>query len=570
MKKFLFIPLLFLALVGLVSNCDLPDTEIHIASGGFMTHVTQVEFVNTQPVGSASRSIPAADGVTVTISGPDADKVYNTEGEKDFKITGGSLFLLLDPNIDFSEKESYTANISVTIPGYEAKTIPVSFNKEVNDGYVEVVMLDLNNLPQEVVKETVTQGTVDTTAGLSEKVVAKADNTATGGVSTQVTLPEKAIIKDENGATLTGDLEIAVTSFSETGVGTAFFPGGLDQTNIINKEGKEEAGSFVPAGFATIETKVGGRPAASIEGGNVEIEMTLSQGSINPKTGEPYKAGDEIDVFSYDESKGQWKYVQTGIVEAQSNTAARGTQNILTWFTIKIVNNPVNNLLNSILQNNVRPTISIGFVQPIIQNDPTCQTKSITVNWNALNSNDAVNCTFTVNRNRGVYFTHKVRVGKTNSIALPKTLTDGTYEIIIHNDDHNIALGTFTHQLAEIRGCGISINIDKPNPIKTQVTLQFQGKCGSTLVYPPVGTRVFYRQIPASTLEDVWIPFYTVTVNNKFDTSIKTDKVKVGSNYEFKVVYNTKEDKKIIPTITPGTNPIEADIPDEVCKALTK
>lgn len=562
MKKLHFIPLLVLTLIGFVTSCDLPDTEIHIASGGFMTHVTQVEFVNTEPVGSASRYIPSADGVAVTISGPDADKVYNTEGEKDFKITGGSLFLLLDPNIDFSDKESYTANLSVTIPGYEATTVPVTFNKEVNDGYVEVIMLDVNNLPKEVVKETITKGAIDSSSGLDQEVSLKADNSSTGGVSTEVTFPKGAVMKDDKGSVLTGDLEVTVTSYSETGIGTAFFPGGLDQKNIINKEGKEEAGSFVPAGFAKVNATVGGKPAASIEGGKVNVKILLSEGSINPNTGEPYKAGDDIDIHSYSNATSQWKYEQTGTVVDFGNTASRG--NNLHFRTILGVSATTAAIIGG--------AVVAGAV--VIENNNSdneqCQTKSIYVNWDALNVNDGVNCTFTVNRYNGYYFSQKAWVGKNNTIALPKTLGNGSYTIIVHDNDHNVELGRFTYQIVKgLDGCSISVNIAKPNPIKTQVTLQFQGKCGSTKVYPPVGTRVFYRTVPSSLL-DSWIPFYTVTVNNKFDTSIKTDKVKVGSNYEFKVVYNTKEEKKVIPTITPGVNLIEADIPDDVCKALTK
>ncbi|MCB9427124.1 MAG: hypothetical protein H6584_08910 [Flavobacteriales bacterium] len=564
MKKLQSIPLLVLALIGFVTSCDLPDTEIHIASGGFMTHVTQVEFVNSEPVGSASRYIPSADGVAVTISGPDADKVYNTEGEKDFKITGGSLFLLLDPNIDFSDKESYTANLSVTIPGYEATTVPVTFNKDVNDGYVEVIMLDVNNLPKEVVKETITKGALDSSLGLDQEVSLKADNSSTGGVSTEVTFPKGAVMKDDKGTVLTGDLEVSVTSYSETGIGTAFFPGGLDQKNIINKEGKEEAGSFFPAGFAKINTTVGGQPVASIENGEVSVKILLSEGSINPKTGQPYKAGDEIDIYSYSNATSQWKYEQTGTVVDFSNTASRG--NNLHFGVLG---------LRSTSRYIIGGAVVAGAV--IVENnqdyDIQCKTGHITINWNNLKKNEGVNCTFTVKRNRGFYFSHKALVKNTNTIALPKTLNNGSYEIIIHDTDHNIPLGSSTHNLSAnyarglSPGCEISINIDKANPIKKQITLQFQGLCGSSKVYPPVGTRVFYKE--SGTLDE-FVPFHTTTVQNKFDTTLITDKVSVGSKYDFKVVYNTKTEIKSIPAIKEGVNVIETEIPDDICKALTK
>lgn len=551
MKKLQFIPLLVLALIGFVTSCDLPDTEIHIASGGFMTHVTQVVF--TDDPTNANRSLTNIDGTVITISGPDADKVYDSKGEKDFVISGGSLILLLDPNIEFTEKDTYSVVLNVNAAGYESTTIPVTFQKDINDGFVLAVLLDTNNLPSAIVKTEKTQGTIDAATGLSEEVQVTADNSQQKGTTTKVTVPAGTKMKDNQGNVVTGALKAEILSFSEGGNGMAFVPGGLSHSNIIiDDKGTKTDGEFIPAGLVSVHMTANGKRITTFEGQKVNIDIYLSEGSINPKNKEPYKEGDEIHIWSLSEGDGQWRYEKQGVVSKDTNGklyVSHATTH-LSWF-------------------------SFGwFFAP----SPVCKFDSLNVNWSNLKDDESVKVRVTMTKRGEAWstwygynlLTFDTEISKSKNIKLSKVI-DGTpyggVQFQVFDLDHDNKL-IFSNVEGSVWGnCGpaATINITEPNPIKTKVTLTFKGLCGSTQVFPPPGTRVFYKE----NTETEWKNFYYVTIDNKSNSTIITDKVQAGKTYNFKIISAGKEGLKSL-KVESGINNINVDIPDDICKALTK
>ena len=189
MKKFTLIPWLTLLLTGIITNCDMPETEVHV-SQDFMTHVAQVSFVTDTSNEASGKLLEELNEVAVTVDGPDKDVVYNIEGRRnDFKIRGGRLHLLLSPNELTSDTESRTVNVIVDVPGYLKRNVPVTFIKGINNGFVEVALIKKTNLPQGIKLTTDNTGTVGTTTGLDKTIPIKASNKDTEGVTAEIVIP---------------------------------------------------------------------------------------------------------------------------------------------------------------------------------------------------------------------------------------------------------------------------------------------------------------------------------------------------------------------------------------------
>ena len=74
MKKIFIIPLVAMLSAGFFSSCDIQTPSLELAiSTDFITHVAQVNLVT-------DLSNEAAGGLTIT--GTDADRVYNPLGKK--------------------------------------------------------------------------------------------------------------------------------------------------------------------------------------------------------------------------------------------------------------------------------------------------------------------------------------------------------------------------------------------------------------------------------------------------------------------------------------------------------
>lgn len=564
MKKLLLIPVLALALVGYITSCDLPDTEIHIASGSFMTHVTQVNFINETSDASAGKLLTELDGTPVEITGPDAEKVYNIEGEKNFTIQGGALLLLLDPNIEFqSDEETYTVNLIVRPQGYLERNVPVTFIKQENNGSVEVALVKVAEIQNndKIAIEKATSTIDPVTQALPEEIKLTADNSkeTERGVTTEITIPKGIKMKDDSGKILTGTLEAEVVSFTETDEGTAFFPGGLMPDNIemgTDENGNQrpsESGAFVSAGFTAVNMKVGGKRVSNFEG-KVAVTMKLGENTMNPETGEPYKAGDNVDIWSYETENGQWRFEKTGKVIADPNDS---TKLIVEFETTHL------------------SFFNLDYLER--GNGGRCYRSTLNVKWPGLDRANKINARFTlkyVGETSG-------RTSRWSQTVLSKTsdIYDGKVirlkntpqrpvEITVYDMDNKKEIFKKRFENGEICGGKGDINITATLPNKKQmVTLDFLGKCSGSKVFPPVGTRIFYKI--KGEPDSAYKLFHYVAFENRFDETIITDKVDVNKTYILMAYAGGEKQELEIPVKALKTL-VEVKIPDDICKALTK
>ena len=263
---------------------------------------------NLQPIGD----------FPVVVSGPDADKVINEVGKKDFKVVGGILTLGLQEGIKPSQSNKIQFHINAQIEGY----VPLS----------QTIVLDSDSASQYVIKmsqySSLPEGTsamVGNSTTLSGNTNANAKNFT---LDSKINKPEKANILlqagtqflAENGAVLNGNSLTSNIVHYSTGTEASLdaFPGGFMPQNIQDENGNTlGAGSFVTAGFLSIDMKVGNQKVKKFSK-PLKVEMEVNSAIINPSTGSALKVGDEIPVWSMDEETGIWKKESTAKIVNES------------------------------------------------------------------------------------------------------------------------------------------------------------------------------------------------------------------------------------------------------------
>lgn len=545
MKKFNLFPILALLLTGIITNCDMPDTEVHV-SQDFMTHVAQVNFVTDASNQAAGKLLEDLNEIPVTIEGPDKDKVYNIEGKRVFKIQGGRLHLLLSPNELTSDTESRTVNVIVNISGYLKRIVPVTFVKAINNGFVEVALIKETNLPAGIKLAEDKNGKVGTVTGLDKTISIKASNDDVEGVTTEIIIPEGVKMKDANGGLLSGDLIAKVISFTDNGDLTAYFPGGLMPTNIDMGNGNTQDGAFVSAGFAAINMTVNGKTVKTFEGGEVAVKMTLGKTNYNPATGLPFKKDDTIGIWSYDDDKGQWKLEEeNGIIKEDTDGSlyVTFTTSHLSYFNLDY--------------------LASG-------NGGKCFYTNLKVKWTGVTSDNKVRARFVFTYlGSGVNpWTQRVMTSEGevyndanifiyNAPRLP-------IQIEVYDIDNGKSLAKKTFGNGVLCNGNAEISISAPAPVVELVSLTYKGMCNGTIIYPPVGTLIYYRPVGGS-----WQIFHYIDYAKRFDSKIVTNKLKVGKTYDFYIFAGGKSQQRTI-TIEKAAYSIDVKLPDDLCRSLMK
>ena len=547
MKKLLLSLITILSVGFLCNSCEfpeLPSPELTITQD-FMTHVAVVKFItDTAPEASGSL-VESLDNTVVTITGPDAARVFNIEGTKDFKIVGGTVALLLDPSADFSGNKEYNINVVAEPVGYLKRTIPVKFIKDQNDSSYEVAMLKKSSTPAGITMASTT-GAV-TAAGLTTAINLTASNAATNGVTTAITVPAGIKMKDASGAVLTGSLNTEVISFSEAGENTAYFPGGLRPENIDMGNGQTASGTFVSAGFASIDITVGGKKVKTFEGGAVDVKMTLSKNNYNPNTDKPFAADDTIDIWSYDNDKGQWKFEKTGKVKEDTDNSLYVSFETthLSFYNLDVFRSYAQSYC-----------ANLGY-------------GTIKFNWASSRSSvdTRVDFNYAINLGWGwwyqMYDATYTTISKGQVVQFYGMPKSGATVNVYDTSNGKLLLSQYFASSKLCANPTVTLNV--PNPPAQLVTLKYQAMCPgkSTKVLPPVGTVIYYKETGSRS----WRFFYQVSYANRNQTSLTTNLLTVGKSYDFWVGVGNKSTQKSY-TITSANYFIDVPLPDRICNSL--
>jgi hypothetical protein len=272
--------------------------------------VTTPPEVTAESISAAGQIVNAKtgagiDGVTLTITGADSDKVYNGAGVKDTSFTTDSSGLVqfyLRDVIDYPVDVKVLAKLA----GYETTGATVQI-ASAGDVQFEVRLIDTDNPPTGVAAKETTGTATD--GVIQSEIVADSGTEAVSGGQAKVTVPAGITATDASGNPATGDITVT-TSYqnNESTESLATFPGGL--TNADTDQGKATFVAGGTASFLMVDSE-----GKEIKKFNSPITLTIRipKTTINPETGVAVVAGDTVPVWSYDSTAGKWLQEAVGV-----------------------------------------------------------------------------------------------------------------------------------------------------------------------------------------------------------------------------------------------------------------
>lgn len=241
------------------------------------------------------------------VTSANESNVFQVSGSKDLTLVNGRIGIGLHPRA-FSGSEPVSVDLLFTADDCDPVTKTVVFDPAFNGVIdLDVPLLNYANLPESVqVEETSAELSEDGT--LEEDMNLEVEPTAESDVAMDVEVPAGTQFVNDAGEVLQGgSVTLNTVAFDATDgdVLESAFPGGLTADNIV--VGNDTvSGGFVPAGFASFEITVGGEEATSFTQ-PVEVKTSIAP-AYNPATNEQIKAGDTLEIYSYDDDAAQWTY----------------------------------------------------------------------------------------------------------------------------------------------------------------------------------------------------------------------------------------------------------------------
>lgn len=275
------------------------DTQVHL------------EFVDAKTQAYLSNK-----SVFVTISGKDANLVFNNLGEKKTSYEAKLSFmdLILDPNQINADKMKDTPvefDVTVKSAGYANVTKKVYFNSA-SKQKVTIPLISLTNAPDGVQVDV--KANFSTTGSDGKTTQTSTINLPSGKQSVEI--PAGVVIKDKDGKVVTGAISSQVIFVDPTSpTAQSAIPGGSSVQAKL-KDGSTSNVELASAGMFFINLKAGDKDVKTFEGGGIKLKIVIPSTYVNPNTGVKVKANDLIDMWSIDEGTGKWNYERSCVIHS--------------------------------------------------------------------------------------------------------------------------------------------------------------------------------------------------------------------------------------------------------------
>jgi hypothetical protein len=313
MKKNIRLKITFLILAGLVliqTSCKklkTDDISINVNTDVFNAP-TMLVFENAK-AGAVNQPLE----FSLSISGPDKNKVITGLGTQKFQVHDGWLALNLEKGIVPSLTNPIHFVVTAKIDGFEDVRKEITLVSK-DAMTVNVKVIEKGNLPTGIAEESKSYKLNAGVFSSSESFSTLPENGTTETAT--LTFSSGTKLRDKDNNLISGDsVRANVRYYDISDASVQVFPGGLSPQNVLDKNGNEIAGgvNFFTAGMMDIDMNVGGKEVKFFDT-PVKAEMKLNTNQDNFMTGQKVKAGDSIPVWSLDEATGQWKEEKKAVV----------------------------------------------------------------------------------------------------------------------------------------------------------------------------------------------------------------------------------------------------------------
>ena len=306
MKKYI----LFLIVLTASFSCDT-DKVINDFSLGIKPEL--MEYTAMIEIFDIADTAIIPSNILLSVESDNADNIYEGSGISTLDVIDGKIQIGLHPRANpESGEDAVVVSLLVTADGYLNRRETIIFSVGEEQQLLSIAMVNTTSPPQGVSFKT------ETTNLVNDELPANFNLEVTPGqgsnVGMTIDLPQGTQFLDAANNLISGsDLDMQIGQFdpsSETALQA--FPGGFSPDSIVLADGTAESGSFVTAGYTTMNMSVNGTAVKNFSN-PITVTMDLAAGALNPSTGSPVALGDSVPVWSYDETDGIWEYETTGI-----------------------------------------------------------------------------------------------------------------------------------------------------------------------------------------------------------------------------------------------------------------
>lgn len=273
-----------------------------------------IEFLDAKT--GAPIGLEGGEMVNVTFTGKDQSSVTSYEGVGGTSYTSDFGLLAVSTSKTPTANDPLDVNVVAHLDGYVSTSQRIQ-TFDTGEVFVQVNMVKIDDTPNGVTAKI--NSDISTTSGVTASTVvieaAATSGTTSTTTKTTVTVPAGIEMKDKSGNVLKGTVKSTLVYFSiEEDGALGSFPGGFDAS--VDRNGSEEDGNFVTAGFVSLDMEVGGTKVSTFSK-PITITTEVPAATVNPNTGNTIQTGETIDIWSYDTETGKWTYENTATFGAQ-------------------------------------------------------------------------------------------------------------------------------------------------------------------------------------------------------------------------------------------------------------
>lgn len=487
-------------LLGLFSlSCDDKLTE----GLDIVVNADVIRYSVLLQVNEANGETPS--NLNISVTGEDADYIYDIAGNKDLVINNGIITVGVHPRHEPTATDPINFSVKLSGPDYLSTTIPVTIDKDQFNQVKSAKVLKLSAAPTTVVvaTETVVLAADGTS---SEPIVMTTPTTAATPVETKIEVPANTQFLNAAGTPIVGgSLTLNVVNYNTQSSTTAsLFPGGkMNATDVTGPDNTKISAFFVPAGFASINLQVGGTAVKKFSQPiNLSIELNPEFKLLNSTT--PVVSGDRIGIWSYSEDTGKWNYEKEGTISVVNGKP-------LVSFTTDHLT--VYSAAQHVVTTNCKGP-SLAFSASWLNTD----TQPVTVEvWN--------------DELTQLYYTKTVIVKHGLEDALKDLPTFAVRYKVLNSKDVEIASGRITNPCA---GGKVDVALPAPAAAVVGITLSVTVKCPNKGTVTPPDFYLYFKPkgAPKSSYK-----LLGIVSKGKISTTL----LEIGSRYDFKAQWGSKE-----------------------------
>ena len=325
MKNLTKITSIFLICALALSSCkkdlkDLMENDLmfNMDANAFLQNQVQIQFVNANGT-NASTLKPS-----ISISGKDANLVFDINGGKNIKIEGQFARMVVSPGNPLSAENPALFKVRAEAPGFLPYEQELAITQLDSFMTYTLEMVELNNAPEGIRyfnSSTKVNGQI------------KIGDNNPNGFSASVSMPADNAVMDASGnRQAVSKIELVQFDGNKQAVAAKMpnlIPNFTDKISYMNVV---EDISFFPVGYA--QMNVNGRQEQMNFEKGANVSFNLERGTVDPQSNNVLNAGDAMQVYQWDAVNANWKFIQDATLQ---NAADGGLTVDATVFNTAVV-----------------------------------------------------------------------------------------------------------------------------------------------------------------------------------------------------------------------------------------